>query len=86
METAHAVAADRFILVSALQAHNREHWVGLPYYVAKHYADKELMAGLTGLLCVWRLNRRARYRGGACRELRAWHYCRRCGTYSNPLS
>ena len=45
MEAAHAVAADRFILVSALQAHNREHWNEdlLPYYVAKHYADKELM-------------------------------------------
>ena len=81
MEAAHAVAADRFILVSALQAHNREHWNEdlLPYYVAKHYADKELMRSERLDYCAsgW-LNRRARYReGGTCRELWAWHYRKR---------
>lgn len=45
MEAAQKVGAKRFIMVSAMQAHHRENWNEslLPYYVAKHYADKELM-------------------------------------------
>ncbi|MEI3612321.1 SDR family oxidoreductase [Pseudogracilibacillus sp. SO30301A] len=40
----------RFIMVSAFQANNREYWNEKirHYYVAKHYADKELLrSGLT---------------------------------------
>lgn len=46
MEAAENTNVNRFILVSALQAHNRENWNEelKPYYVAKHYADKMLEA------------------------------------------
>jgi uncharacterized protein YbjT (DUF2867 family) len=50
MEAAKQVDINRFIIVSALQAHHRENWNDslLPYYAAKHYADKELeRSGLT---------------------------------------
>jgi uncharacterized protein YbjT (DUF2867 family) len=50
IEAAKQVDIDRFIIVSALQAHRRENWNDslLPYYAAKHYADKELeRSGLT---------------------------------------
>lgn len=44
MEAAEKVGIKRFILVSALQANNRENWSEeiKPYYVAKHYADRML--------------------------------------------
>ena len=44
IEAAEKVGAKRFILVSALQANNRENWSEeiKPYYVAKHYADRML--------------------------------------------
>ncbi|MFE7061372.1 SDR family oxidoreductase [Sutcliffiella sp. NPDC057660] len=44
MEAAENTQVKRFILVSALQAHNRDNWNEeiRPYYVAKHYADKML--------------------------------------------
>lgn len=44
MEAAKKMGIHRFILVSALQANNRENWPEQikPYYVAKHYADKML--------------------------------------------
>ncbi|TYR80477.1 SDR family oxidoreductase [Priestia megaterium] len=44
IEAAEKVGANRFVMVSALQAHNRENWNESlkPYYVAKHYADKIL--------------------------------------------
>ncbi|MGY0653948.1 SDR family oxidoreductase [Bacillus subtilis] len=50
IEAADIAGIKRFIMVSALQAHNRENWNEAlkPYYVAKHYADKILKAsGLT---------------------------------------
>lgn len=50
IEAAAIAGIKRFIMVSALQAHNRENWNEAlkPYYVAKHYADKILEAsGLT---------------------------------------
>ncbi|CAN2253506.1 putative NAD-binding epimerase / hydratase [Bacillus subtilis] len=50
MEAADIAGIKRFIMVSALQAHNRENWNESlkPYYVAKHYADKILeSSGLT---------------------------------------
>ncbi|MEC3616845.1 SDR family oxidoreductase [Bacillus stercoris] len=50
IEAADIAGIKRFIMVSALQAHNRENWNEAlkPYYVAKHYADKILEAsGLT---------------------------------------
>ncbi|MCA1053779.1 SDR family oxidoreductase [Rossellomorea aquimaris] len=50
MEAAKSSGIDRFIMVSAFQAHNRQNWNEslLPYYAAKHYADKELeRSGLT---------------------------------------
>lgn len=50
IEAADIAGIERFIMVSALQAHNRENWNEAlkPYYVAKHYADKILEAsGLT---------------------------------------
>ncbi|MCI4169024.1 SDR family oxidoreductase [Bacillus spizizenii] len=50
MEAADIAGIKRFVMVSALQAHNRENWNKTlkPYYVAKHYADKILEAsGLT---------------------------------------
>ena len=45
MEAAAAAGIKRFVIVSALQAHNREFWHPdlIPYYVAKHYADRELI-------------------------------------------
>lgn len=45
MEAAEKVGATRFIMVSALQAHNRNNWNEKikPYYVAKHYADRALI-------------------------------------------
>ncbi|BCB04218.1 SDR family oxidoreductase [Bacillus sp. KH172YL63] len=50
MEAAKQAGIDRFIMVSALQAHNRENWNESlkPYYVAKHFADRALVqSGLT---------------------------------------
>ncbi|WNQ11802.1 SDR family oxidoreductase [Paenibacillus aurantius] len=50
IEAAEKVGIQRFLMVSALQAHNRENWSDSirPYYAAKHYADKLLEAsGLT---------------------------------------
>ncbi|PAE27211.1 sugar epimerase [Paenibacillus sp. 7884-2] len=47
MEAAERAGVSRFVLVSAIQAHNRESWADSPikpYMVAKHYADKELEA------------------------------------------
>lgn len=50
IEAAKIAGIKRFIIVSALQAHNRGNWNEAlkPYYAAKHYADKILEAsGLT---------------------------------------
>ncbi|MFC0190187.1 SDR family oxidoreductase [Fictibacillus aquaticus] len=50
VEAAQQAGIDRFVMVSALQAHNRENWNEQlkPYYAAKHYADKILeQSGLT---------------------------------------
>lgn len=50
IEAAKIAGIKRFIMVSALQAHNRGNWNETlkPYYAAKHYADKILEAsGLT---------------------------------------
>lgn len=47
MEAASKVGASRFIMVSAIQAHNRNSWVDSPikpYMVAKYYADRMLEA------------------------------------------
>ncbi|MGD6940406.1 SDR family oxidoreductase [Cytobacillus gottheilii] len=46
IEAAEKAGIKRFIMVSALQAHNRENWNEQikPYYVAKYYADKHLEA------------------------------------------
>ncbi|MCM3575274.1 SDR family oxidoreductase [Mesobacillus subterraneus] len=45
VEAAEQAGIDRFIMVSALQAHKRENWAEAikPYYVAKHYADRALL-------------------------------------------
>ncbi len=45
IEAAEKADVDRYVMVSALQAHNRENWNEKirHYYVAKHYADKALM-------------------------------------------
>lgn len=45
VEAAEAAGIRRFIMVSALQAHNREKWNEQirPYYAAKHYADRVLL-------------------------------------------
>ncbi|PLT29113.1 SDR family oxidoreductase [Peribacillus deserti] len=45
VEAAEKAGITRFIMVSALQAHNRENWNEKikPYYAAKHYADKALV-------------------------------------------
>ncbi|WP_309090866.1 SDR family oxidoreductase [Domibacillus sp.] len=42
VEAAEKIGVKRFVIVSALQANNRENWnkAMLPYYVAKHYADR----------------------------------------------
>lgn len=44
IEAAEKAGIQRFIMISALQAHHRENWNEAikPYYVAKHYADKIL--------------------------------------------
>ncbi|MCG7337023.1 SDR family oxidoreductase [Sporosarcina sp. ACRSM] len=47
MEAAEKVGIHRYVMVSAIQAHNRESWANSPikpYMVAKHFADKSLMA------------------------------------------
>ncbi|MFD2761261.1 SDR family oxidoreductase [Lentibacillus juripiscarius] len=46
IEAAGEAGADRFIMVSALQANNRDNWNEKirHYYVAKHYADRVLQA------------------------------------------
>ncbi len=45
MEAAEKSGIKRYVMVSALQAHNRENWNKKirHYYVAKHYADRVLM-------------------------------------------
>lgn len=45
IEAAERIGVKRFIMVSALQAHNRENWNEKirHYYVAKHYADRMLL-------------------------------------------
>lgn len=45
MEAAEEAGIARFIIVSAIQANNRENWSEKirPYFAAKHYADRELM-------------------------------------------
>lgn len=42
VEAAEKVGVKRFVIVSALQANNRQNWNKemLPYYAAKHHADK----------------------------------------------
>ncbi len=50
MEAAKSVGIQRYVMVSALQAHRRENWNERikHYYVAKHYADRILeQSGLT---------------------------------------
>jgi uncharacterized protein YbjT (DUF2867 family) len=44
IEAAEKLGVKRYVMISALQAHNRENWHEslLPYYAAKHYADKLL--------------------------------------------
>ncbi|KHL97069.1 sugar epimerase [Paenibacillus sp. IHB B 3415] len=44
IEAAEQAGIDRFIMVSAIQANNRKNWHKniLPYYAAKHYADRVL--------------------------------------------
>ncbi|MFA9559698.1 SDR family oxidoreductase [Evansella sp. AB-rgal1] len=46
MEVAEKMGISRFIMVSALQANNRDNWHEAirPYFVAKHYADRMLEA------------------------------------------
>lgn len=47
MEAAEKVGADRYIMVSAFKAHDRESWKDSPikpYMAAKHYADRMLRA------------------------------------------
>ena len=47
MEAAEKVGANRYIMVSAIQAHNRDSWSNSPikpYMVAKHFADRALVA------------------------------------------
>jgi uncharacterized protein YbjT (DUF2867 family) len=45
VEASEKAGIDRFIMVSALQAHKRENWSEAikPYYAAKHYADRALL-------------------------------------------
>ncbi|NII09523.1 SDR family oxidoreductase [Oleiagrimonas sp. C23AA] len=45
IEAAQQNGIRRFVMLSALQAHNREHWSDVlrPYYAAKHYADRLLV-------------------------------------------
>ncbi|TKD69957.1 SDR family oxidoreductase [Pseudalkalibacillus hwajinpoensis] len=44
MEAAEKLGIKRYVMVSAHQAHNRDNWSEalMPYYAAKHYADKML--------------------------------------------
>ncbi|MDO7905609.1 SDR family oxidoreductase [Paenibacillus sp. JX-17] len=44
VEAAEKAGVQRFVMVSALQAHRRENWSEQikPYYVAKHFADRAL--------------------------------------------
>ncbi|GLB61994.1 SDR family oxidoreductase [Cytobacillus sp. NCCP-133] len=44
IEAAQKAGIDRFVMVSAIQANNREKWSDAikPYFVAKHYADRLL--------------------------------------------
>ncbi|WP_026582163.1 SDR family oxidoreductase [Bacillus sp. J33] len=44
MEAAQKAGIERFVMVSAIQANNREKWSDAikPYFVAKHYADRML--------------------------------------------
>ncbi|MGN7178914.1 sugar epimerase [Paenibacillus sp. FSL R5-0490] len=44
IEAAEKAGVDRFIMVSAIQANNRDKWSEAikPYYAAKHYADRML--------------------------------------------
>lgn len=47
MEAAEKVGANRYVMVSAIQANKRESWANSPikpYMVAKHFADKALIA------------------------------------------
>ena len=47
IEAAEQAGVERFIIVSAIQAHNRETWADSPikpYMAAKHYADRILIA------------------------------------------
>ncbi|MCM3616502.1 SDR family oxidoreductase [Sutcliffiella horikoshii] len=46
VEAAEKAGISRYVMVSAFQADDRENWNDeiRPYYVAKHYADKMLMA------------------------------------------
>ena len=45
VEAAEQAGIQRFIMVSAIQAHNRKNWSEAikPYFVTKHYADRMLM-------------------------------------------
>ncbi|WLR42394.1 SDR family oxidoreductase [Bacillus carboniphilus] len=45
IEAAEKAGIHRYVMVSSLQAHNRENWSEQikPYYVAKHYAEKILL-------------------------------------------
>ena len=45
IEAAEQLGIDRFVMISAYQADNRENWSEAikPYYVAKHYADRALL-------------------------------------------
>jgi uncharacterized protein YbjT (DUF2867 family) len=50
IEATKNAGVERFLMVSALQAHHRQNWNEQikPYYVAKHYADRILVeSGLT---------------------------------------
>lgn len=49
MEAAEKAGVKRYVIVSAMQAHNRDNWSEeiKPYYAAKHYADR--MLETTGL-------------------------------------
>jgi uncharacterized protein YbjT (DUF2867 family) len=47
MEAAEKIGVHRYVMVSAIQAHNRESWANSPikpYMVAKHFADKALVS------------------------------------------
>ena len=46
IEAAEQANVERYVMISAFQAHNREYWMDSPikpYMAAKHYADKILM-------------------------------------------